>query len=154
MPVKLYKIHISRWFEHNKLTLNASKTAYVIFRSSRYPIGNLPNSLSYNNITINRENHVTYLGVILDEYLNYNAHVEDLCRKLKRLFPVFYNIRNYLNKDHIRTIYFTMLYSRLKYGCITYGLTNKENLNNIQFLQKKTYRSQNFLLNLLDVTTK
>ena len=128
---------ISRWFEYNKLTLNASKTSYVIFRSSRYPNEHLPNSLTYNNITIHRESHATYLGVILDEYLNYNAHVDDLCDKLKRLFPVFYNIRNYLNIDHIRTIYFTMLYSRLKYGCITYGLTSNENVSKIQIMQNK-----------------
>ena len=119
------------------MTLNASKTSYVIFRSSRYPNEHLPNSLTYNNITIHRESHATYLGVILDEYLNYNAHVDDLCDKLKRLFPVFYNIRNYLNIDHIRTIYFTMLYSRLKYGCITYGLTSNENVSKIQIMQNK-----------------
>ena len=77
---------------------------------------NLPNTLQCNNIIINRECQAKYLGVTLDEYLNYNEYVEDLCKKLKRLFPVFYNIRNYLDKDHIKTIYFTLLYSRLEYG--------------------------------------
>ena len=129
--------NISRWFECNKLTLNASKTSYVIFRSSRYQNKNLPNTLQCNNIIINRECQAKYLGVTLDEYLNYNEYVEDLCKKLKRLFPVFYNIRNYLDKDHIKTIYFTMLYSRLKYGCITYGLTSLENMNKIQVIQNK-----------------
>ena len=100
-------------------------------------ISNLPDTVTYNNITITREKQVTYLGLILDEYLNWKAHIEDLCIKLKRLFPIFYNIRKYLNKDQIRTIYFTMIYSRIKYGCMTYGLCIAENLKRLQIIQNK-----------------
>ena len=128
---------ICKWFASNKLTLNVSKTSYVIFRSPQSPHRNLPNFLSCNNLIINRESQATYLGVTLDEYLNWNIHIENLCKKLNRLFPVFYNIRNYLNIDHIKTVYFSMLYSRIKYGCIVYGLTSKENINKIQIIQNK-----------------
>ena len=128
---------ITNWFHDNKLTLNASKTSFIIFRSYRCRISNLPDSVTYNNITINREKQVTYLGLILDEYLNWKAHIEDLCIKLKKLFPIFYNIRKYLNKDQFRIIYFTMIYSRIKYGCITYGLCTSENLDRLQILQNK-----------------
>ena len=129
--------YITNWFHDNKLTLNASKTSFVIFRSSRCRISNLPDSVTYNNITITREKQVTYLGLILDEYMNWKIHIEDLGIKLKRLFPIFYNIRKYLNKDQIRTIYFTMIYSRIKYGCITYGLCTSENLDSLQIMQNK-----------------
>ena len=128
---------ITKWFHDNRLTLNASKTSFVIFRSSRCRISNLPDSVTYNNITINREKQVTYLGLILDEYLNWKAHIEDLCIKLKKLFPIFYNIRKYLNTDQIRIIYFTMIFSRIKYGCITYGLCTSKNLDRLQILQNK-----------------
>ena len=129
--------YITNWFHDNKLTLNASKTSFVIFRSSRCRIQNFPDSITYNNITITREKQVTYLGLILDENLNWKAHIDDLCMKLKRLFPTFYNTRKYLNKDQIRTIYFTMIFSRIKYGCITYGLCTNENLDRLQILQNK-----------------
>ena len=129
--------YITNWFYDNKLTLNTSKTSFVIFRSPRCRIGNLPDSVTYNNITIAREKQVAYLGLILDEYLNWNTHIDDLCIKLKRLFPIFYNIRKYLNKDQILTIYFTMIYSRIKYGCTTYGLCTGKNLNRLQIIQNK-----------------
>merc|ERR1712055_864402 len=35
---------ITKWFHDNRLTLNASKTSFVIFRSSRCRISNLLNS--------------------------------------------------------------------------------------------------------------
>ena len=53
--------YITNWFHDNKLTLNASKTSFVIFRSSRCRISNLPDSVTYNNITITREKQVTNL---------------------------------------------------------------------------------------------
>ena len=129
--------HVTEWFSNNKLTLNASKTSFIVFRSSRCRNRNLPDSVTYNNITISRETQVKYLGLILDENLNWKAHIDDLCIKLKRFFPIFYNIRNYLNEDHVRTIYFTMLYSRIKYGSITYGLSSNENIGRLQTLQNK-----------------
>ena len=69
--------------------------------------------------------------------MSWNAHVADLCNKLKHFFSIFYNIRNYVNKDHIRVIYYTMIYSRIKYGCIIYGLTCADNLDKIQIMQNK-----------------
>ena len=57
--------------------------------------------------------------------------------KLKAFFPLFYNIRQYLNLDHIRTIYYTMIYSRIKYGNIITGQTSQYNLDKIQTLQNK-----------------
>ena len=128
---------VNEWFIHNKLTLNVSKTAFVIFRSNRYPESNLPNTLTYNDITINRVSQIKYLGLTFDEHMSWNAHTADLCNKLKCFFPVFYNIRQYVNKEHIRIIYYAMIYSRIKYGSIVYGLTSDANLDKIQIMQNK-----------------
>merc|ERR1739842_104788 len=129
--------YVTEWFSNSKLTLNASKTSFVIFRSSRCRNRILPDSLTYNNVTIKRDTQVRYLGLILDEYLNWRAHIDDLCMKLKRLFPIFYNLRNYLNKKQVRAIYFSMIFSRIKFGCTTYGLCSKENLDRVQIMQNK-----------------
>ena len=128
---------VNEWFILNKLTLNVDKTAFVIFRSNRYPESNLPNTLTYNDITINRVSQIKYLGLIFDEHMSWNAHTADLCNKLKCFFPVFYNIRKYVNREHIRIIYYAMIYSRIKYGSVVYGLTSDANLDKIQIMQNK-----------------
>ena len=137
VKAKIVLKHIMEWFKLNKLTLNISKTCFIIFRSNRYNSINIPDSITYDNITIFRESQAKYLGLILDEHLNWNAHITDLCNKLKRLFPTFYNIRSYLNEDHIKTLYYSMIHSRINYSCIVYGLTSNENLNKLQILQNK-----------------
>ena len=40
---------------------------------------------------------------------------------IKAYFMYFSNIRNYLSIDNIKTIYYTIIYSRIKYGLIIYG---------------------------------
>ena len=134
---KLILKKVNEWFAANKLTLNISKTSYVIFKSKRLTNINMPNSISIENMEIHRESQVSYLGLILDEHLDWNSHTNEMCNKLKAFFPLFYNIRQYLDQEHIRTIYYTMVYSRLKYGCIITGQTSQYNLDKIQILQNK-----------------
>ena len=81
--------NVNEWFIHNKLTLNVNKTAFVIFRSNRFPESNLPNTLTYNDITINRVSQIKYLGLIFDEHMSWNAHIADLCNKLNCFFQFF-----------------------------------------------------------------
>ena len=128
---------INSWFTANKLTLNIDKTSYVIFRSSRCTNVNPPDSITCGDIQIQRESKVKYLGIILHEHLNWDEHTNEICKKLKCFFPLFYNIRNYLNKDNVITIFYTMIYSRIKYASIVTGLTTNLNIDKIQTLQNK-----------------
>ena len=133
-------MQLHNWFHANKLTLNTNKSNFVIFRSPRHNIINVPEKISFLNTEIVRANQVKYLGLILDENLNWNAHISSVCSKLKRYFKVFYSIRNFLTKQHITTIYYTLIYSHVKYALSMYGLTNKKNLDKLQnVLAKKRY---------------
>ncbi|CAL4066635.1 unnamed protein product, partial [Meganyctiphanes norvegica] len=68
-------LHLNKWFIANKLTLNSEKSNFVIFRSNRKGITNLPEEIKFENSTIKRAKSVKYLGVILDEHLNWNEHI-------------------------------------------------------------------------------
>ena len=53
------------------------------------------------------------------------------------MFSVFYNIRSYLTIDHIKTIYYALIYSRIKYGLAVYGTANIGSINKVQVLQNQ-----------------
>ena len=72
-------------------------------------IPNVPEHINFFNQKIKRSSHIKFLGVILDENLTWNHHISEICNKLKRLFHIFYNIRNYLSKDNIKTIYYALV---------------------------------------------
>ena len=98
------------WFTANKLTLNTDKSSFTIFKSKRKVIHILPNFIEFLDFKIERKSYVKYLGVTIDENLTWDNHINEVCTKLKSLFHVFYNIRDYLSTDNIKTIYYTLIY--------------------------------------------
>ena len=60
---------LTSWCKNNKLQVSAEKTKYVLFKGklnrNRGPI------IKINNKTIKREEHFKYLGITLDEKLNF-----------------------------------------------------------------------------------
>merc|ERR1711888_149678 len=73
----------------------------------------------------------------IDENLTWNNHINEICTKLKSLFHVFYNIRDYLSIDNIKTIYYTLIYSIIKYGITLYDQAGTTNLKRFQTLQNQ-----------------
>ena len=81
-------------------------------------------------------------------------HVKNVCSSIKRYFKIFYNIRRYLNVKQTEILYYSMIYSRIKYGITVYGFTSKSNLKKIQTLQNQlmevlTSRNYKFSTNIL-----
>ena len=125
------------WFTANKLTLNTDKSSFTIFRSKKKVIHNLPEHIEFLDYKIKRTTHVKYLGLTINENLSWDNHINEICTKLKSLFHVFYNIRDYLSIDNVKTIYYTLIYSRIKYGITLYGQAGSTKLKRVQTLQNQ-----------------
>ena len=78
-----------------------------------------------------------YLGVFLDEDLNWKIHVNHVTNGKITLFPVFYNIRKYLSIKQVKTLYYTLVYSKIKYGILIYGTSNNTVLKSVQIIQNQ-----------------
>ena len=125
------------WFTANKMTLNTNKSTFTIFKSSRKIVPNLPEEIKFLDYEIKRTQHIKFLGITLDENLSWNLHIDEVCRKLKSFFHIFYNIREYLSKKEIQSIYYALVYSRIKYGINVYGQAGSTKINKIQTLQNQ-----------------
>ena len=65
---------VRKWLESNRLALNIDKTNFVIFRSAGKEIcDNI--TIKIGNKKIHRENHVRFLGVLLDSALSWKTHI-------------------------------------------------------------------------------
>ena len=91
---------VEKWLTANKLTLNASKTEFMLIGSRhRLRIFHNPPSLMIDGASITHVISTKSLGVHIDQTLSWNVHVENLCKKiasgiraLKRV--VFYSTRD------------------------------------------------------------
>ena len=98
---------------------------------------NFLDNINVNNERILISSNTKYLGVVIDEDLNWKEHVQQMCNELKGMFSMFYYIRRYLSVEHVKTIYYTLIYSKIKYGLAVYGAANSGVINSIQTLQNQ-----------------
>ena len=131
---KLYE-----WFLKNNLALSLEKTNFIIFHGKRKKIPDIT-EIKFGNHSIPRVKSTKYIGLILDETLSWDQHVEGVLRNIHRYFGVFYNVRDFINKDLIRTIYFSCVFSHIKYGIEIYGNCKKSLIQKLQVSQNKLLR--------------
>ena len=69
---------INQWFTSNKLSLNAKKTKYSFFHkpSKKEDIPLMLSKLTINNHVIERQEFIKFLGVLIDENLNWKEHIK------------------------------------------------------------------------------
>jgi hypothetical protein len=72
---------IAEWLNTNKLSINTSKTKFILFRSSKKKKKHVV-KLPINNDGIKQVKSTTFLGVVIDECLSWNDHIDPLQRKL------------------------------------------------------------------------
>ena len=85
-----------------------------------------------------------YLGLLLDENLNFKGHIDSLKTKLRRANCLLSKIRPYVRKDLLRTIYYALFDSHLRYGCQIWGQCQTQSLHNLEVLQNKALRILKF----------
>ena len=66
---------VSNWLMANKLTVNIKKTNYIIFKVRQKQLPSVPFNIRINNETIERKSHTKFLGVHVDENLNWKEPV-------------------------------------------------------------------------------
>ena len=100
--------------------------------------------ISLNNVDIKRVEYVKYLGVLLDNKLNWKAHVSNLCSKLSRVYGIFYKLRHYVPLNTLRIVYFSLVQSHLQYSLINWGKANNVTLHRLEIMQNKIIRASLF----------
>jgi hypothetical protein len=88
--------------------------------------------------TILANNSTPFLGVIIDEYLRWDKHVDYLCKKLCSVIFAIRELRHESDVKCLKTLYFANFHSIFKYGIICYG--NSIDADRIFKLQKKVVR--------------
>jgi len=133
------------WFWANKLSLNLSKTNYMLFKS-KSPISDTCANLDsmcikFGNTEIEKKSHVKFLGIILDEQLNWNDHCSMIFGKLASSIYMMNAVKNFLPRNIMTTLYYSFFYSYLNYGILLWGPSiSMGNLNRFVIMQKKAVR--------------
>ena len=129
---------LSMWLRAKRLSLNTNKTNYMLFTHAN--VSNRPISINMEGVQINRTDTVKFLGVHLDDKLNYNNHVLSLSRKLSSISGMMRRISNFVPLCVLKKIYYSFFQSTLSYGIIVWGGCGTTNRNKIISVQNRALR--------------
>ena len=127
------------WLNSNKLSLNVTKTHYMLFRGKGRKIGSLfPVKMCGSEIE-----HVTstkFIGVMLDETIRWDQHVLFIKPKIGRGIGILCKAKKLLNKDTLISLYHCFIYPYLTYCIEVWGAAAQTYLLTLFNLQKKALR--------------
>ena len=131
---------ISRWMSTNFLKLNPSKTELLRISSKfkRNLVGIPALRLAGDELTYNTS--VRNLGVMINDKLTVDSHVNSLCRSLSYQLRLVSRVRKYLNSEDLKTVVQALFMSRLDYGNSLLVRAPGYQIKRLQKLQKSAAR--------------
>jgi hypothetical protein len=126
--------HLLNWLHANKIALNATKTEVIIFRNPKKQL-NYDVKLKLNGKYLLPSSHVKYLGILIDEHLAWNFHLNSLATKLRKTNGIISKLLHFVPRSTMRSIYFALFHSHISYASIVWG-QNISNTSRIFLLQK------------------
>ena len=128
---------VSDWLKCNMLSLNVSKSKYMIFHKPQKKIMKL--QLKINDIEIERVSQFDFLGLTLHENLNWKSHIDKIANKISRSIGILNKQKHFMPIESKLHIYNSLILSYINLGILSWGYQ----CDRIIKLQKKAVRIVN-----------
>ena len=130
--------NLTVWLNANKISLNVDRIEQVIFKQQRKKL-DTEIEIKLIGKRLYPSQSVRYLGIKIDQNLNWKDHINDIAVKLNRAFALLIKIRNFVNITILKTIYFAVFDSHINYANLVWA-QNSNVMSRILTLQKKAMR--------------
>ncbi len=135
---------VSTWIQNNKLTLNVEKTYFMLIHRRNQ---STKLNLKLNGSLITQKDQVKYLGIVIDDKLNWKPHIKNCVSKLNKCMWAITKLRHYTNVSTLKLIYFSLAYPYIQYCISSWGGACKTTLQPLLVKQKllvKTILKQSY----------
>ena len=106
------------WWNYNKLSLNPAKSEYLLITHREVTADP---QLFIGSDAITRKQYVRYLGLYIDQKLKFQHQIDHVKKKLQQFSGISFRIKNYLNLDAAKNLYYGCIYSVIKYCIVAWG---------------------------------
>ena len=131
---------VTAWFKSNKLSLNVTKTNFIVFCSHRKHIPSQKGKILINDNPIPQVSSVKFLGIHLDQHLTWNNHISEIAKKLSKNVGILYRIAHLLPTSVRINIYYSLIHPFLSYCNVVWASNYTNRLKRLIILQKKAIR--------------
>lgn len=119
---------LAGWFAANFISVNVAKTKLICFRNPHKRISMSPNIFLHSTHCSNccckplpYDSSVKYLGIYMDEHMQWNAQVEFVAKKLRTISAHLYKIKSVCSLKIRLMVFKALAESALRYGITLYG---------------------------------
>ena len=130
-------VKVSQWIKANKLTLNVTKSKYMIFSNS---LEKLPDDIFVDTTALEQVSNIKFLGVNVDNKLTWKHHISTITKTISRNIGVINKLKFCLPSSNLLMLYSTLVLPYINYGILVWGNTHQYLLEKILLLQKKCLR--------------
>ena len=123
---------IYSWVKANKLSLNIDKTNFMLFTPKRF--SRVMDVLLIDGKRIMEVNETKFLGVIIDNKLNWKPHIRYVGTKVAKGIGIILKARKVFNHETLSTLYHTFVYPYLKYCIHVWGRAHNTHLKDLSVL--------------------
>ena len=133
---------VSDWLAANKLSLNVKKSNFLYFHYGNCKKHNI--NLTLNDTLVEEKQVTKYLGVMIDNKLNWKFHIEHVRAKLARGNGIISKVRYYVNEQCLRNLYYSFIHSHINYNLLNWTSTYPTLINIINTKVKSAVRLISF----------
>ena len=120
------------------MIINPDKFQTIILDKKKSNLTNIP--LTIDNQTIRSVPSVELLGIHLDDKLNFNLHVSNICRSVTNQLNALIRLKSYLSFNAKRVLINSYIISNFNYFPLVWMFSTAKSLNKIESLQKRALR--------------
>ena len=133
------------WLNANKLTINAKKSNFVIFRPAQKRINHqpcirIPDNKNNGFALLECKDYVKFLGVLIDKNLTWRPHIDHIASKISKIVGIIAKLRHHVPLNSLLQIYRSLIFSYTLYGIPAWGQASQCDLKKILTLQKRALR--------------
>ena len=96
--------------------------------------------IKMNNEIVDRVNQLINLGMVIDENLLWDKHLEQVYNKTCQKLRAIRKVRNCLNEKTSSILYKSLVLPHIDYGDVIYLTSNKDLLDKLQKVQNRACR--------------
>jgi len=125
-----------QWFRTNFMEANPDKFQCMVLSRDRHTDINF----CVNGVTLQNEVCVKLLGVHIDKDLNFNYHIENLCKKAAKQVNAMCRMTRYLNQNSLKHVFHSFIISNFNYCSLAWHICGVMNTRKVEKLQKRALR--------------
>ena len=122
-------VKLLKWFHDNNMKVNCNKFQFMLFGNGS---DNDSESIVIAGHTVHAQTIVKLLGVHFDVNLNFDFHVQEICKKAGRKLNVLRRLSNNLDESNKLVLFYSFILSNLEYCSVVWHFCNKGSMKKIE----------------------